>query len=145
MIAAGEAVPGIGGFMKVAGGIFITLIEPVQQMGKNKEDCKKLITNIARLLQTINEELKTLSAENVTIGNSSNAWSSFERRLSIIEEREEDMYEDVVVLRCWSEGDADNSKSMTELQVEENLKFDFSMAGEDIKRWSFSLARAGRT
>ncbi|KIJ48998.1 hypothetical protein M422DRAFT_28290, partial [Sphaerobolus stellatus SS14] len=51
-------------------------------MGKNKEDCKKLITNIARLLQTINEELKILSsAENVTINNFSNAWSSFERSL----------------------------------------------------------------
>ncbi|KIJ48561.1 hypothetical protein M422DRAFT_247409 [Sphaerobolus stellatus SS14] len=73
-IAAGEAVPGIGGFMKVAGGIFVTLIEPVQDNSQT-----------------------TL------------------RRLSIIEEREEDMCKGVVVLRCWSEGDADNSKVYLEV------------------------------
>ncbi|KIJ42039.1 hypothetical protein M422DRAFT_31447, partial [Sphaerobolus stellatus SS14] len=87
-IAAGEAVPGVGGLMKAAGGIFIALLQPLQQMSKNKEDCKTLITNIALLLQTINEELKTLSlAENVTIGNSSNAWSNFERSLENTKEK----------------------------------------------------------
>ncbi|KIJ42065.1 hypothetical protein M422DRAFT_31462 [Sphaerobolus stellatus SS14] len=87
-ITAGEAVPGVGGFMKAAGGIFVALLQPLQQMGKNKEDCKTLITNIALLLQTINEELKTLSlAENVTIGRSSNAWSNFERSLENTKEK----------------------------------------------------------
>ncbi|KIJ48552.1 hypothetical protein M422DRAFT_247402 [Sphaerobolus stellatus SS14] len=114
-IAAGEAVPGIGGFMKVAGGIFVTLIEPVQDNSQT-----------------------TL------------------RRLSIIEEREEDMCKGVVVLRCWSEGDADNSKVYLEVAFHlyvsyqrrkavhdgaKNLKLDINMAGEDIKCWSSSLVR----
>ncbi|KIJ49001.1 hypothetical protein M422DRAFT_28299 [Sphaerobolus stellatus SS14] len=87
-IAAGEAVPGVGGFMKAAGGIFVALLQPLQQMGKNKEDCKTLITNIAQLLQTINEELETLSlAGNITIANSSNAWSKFERSLEDTKEK----------------------------------------------------------
>ncbi|KIJ42055.1 hypothetical protein M422DRAFT_254750 [Sphaerobolus stellatus SS14] len=87
-IAAGEAVPGVGGFMKAAGGIFVALLQPLQQMGKNKEDCKALITNITQLLQTINEELETLSsAGNLTIANSSNAWTKFERSLEDTREK----------------------------------------------------------
>ncbi|KIJ48556.1 hypothetical protein M422DRAFT_247405 [Sphaerobolus stellatus SS14] len=87
-IAAGEAVPGVGGFMKAAGGIFVALLQPLQQMGKNKEDCKALITNITQLLQTINEELETLSsAGNLTIANPSNAWTKFERSLEDTREK----------------------------------------------------------
>ncbi|KIJ42061.1 hypothetical protein M422DRAFT_254756 [Sphaerobolus stellatus SS14] len=86
-ITAGEAVPGVGGFMKAAGGIFLALLQPLQQMGKNKEDCKTLITNIAQLLQTINKELKTLSSGDITLANSSNAWSDFERSLEETKEK----------------------------------------------------------
>ncbi|KIJ48049.1 hypothetical protein M422DRAFT_248213 [Sphaerobolus stellatus SS14] len=47
-----------GGFIKDAAGVFINLLQSVQQMGKNKEHCKTLITSITQLLKTVNEELR---------------------------------------------------------------------------------------
>ncbi|KIJ43223.1 hypothetical protein M422DRAFT_253427 [Sphaerobolus stellatus SS14] len=65
-IIAGDAVPGVRGVIKAAAGMFIALLQPVQQMGKNKEDCRILITSVAQLLQAVNKELKTGSSfENI--------------------------------------------------------------------------------
>ncbi|KIJ39727.1 hypothetical protein M422DRAFT_257560 [Sphaerobolus stellatus SS14] len=84
LIVVSDAVPGVGGFIKGAAGVFIALLDPVQQMGKNKEDCKMLIMSIVELLQTVNQELRMIPTfEDMTMDTYSNAWSNFERHVSM--------------------------------------------------------------
>ncbi|KIJ43235.1 hypothetical protein M422DRAFT_253442 [Sphaerobolus stellatus SS14] len=84
LIVVSDAVPAVGGFIKGAAGVFIALLDPVQQMGKNKEDCKMLIMSIVELLQTVNQELRMISMfEDMTMDPYSNAWSNFEKHVSM--------------------------------------------------------------
>ncbi|KIJ39670.1 hypothetical protein M422DRAFT_257501 [Sphaerobolus stellatus SS14] len=84
LIVVSDTVPGVGGFIKGAAGVFIALLDPIQQMGKNKEDCKMLIMSIVELLQTVNQELRMIPTfEDMTMDTYSNAWSNFERHVSM--------------------------------------------------------------
>ncbi|KIJ43209.1 hypothetical protein M422DRAFT_253403 [Sphaerobolus stellatus SS14] len=82
-IVAGDAVPRVGGVIKAGTGIFVAFLQPVQQMGKNREDCRVLITGNTQLLQNFNEELKTISLLDVTaLDSHSLSWLKFEDSLS---------------------------------------------------------------
>ncbi|KIJ22937.1 hypothetical protein M422DRAFT_276578 [Sphaerobolus stellatus SS14] len=77
-----DTVPIVGGLIKGASAVFNSLIESIQQMGRNKENCKVLITSIAQLLEIVNLGLKTLpSIESLALHSYSNAWTDFERPL----------------------------------------------------------------
>ncbi|KIJ29581.1 hypothetical protein M422DRAFT_269021 [Sphaerobolus stellatus SS14] len=82
-IVEGDAVPGVGGVIKARTGIFVALLQPVQQMGKNREDCRVLITDITQLLQNFNEELKNniTLLDVTTLDSHSLSWLKFERFL----------------------------------------------------------------
>ncbi|KIJ47816.1 hypothetical protein M422DRAFT_28609 [Sphaerobolus stellatus SS14] len=87
-IEAGNVIPGMGGLIKGAAGAFVTLLEPVQQMGKNKDDCKLLITSITQVLETVNKELKTIPLlEGTTLDTHSKVWYNLERSLENTKER----------------------------------------------------------
>ncbi|KIJ53137.1 hypothetical protein M422DRAFT_775823 [Sphaerobolus stellatus SS14] len=104
-IAAGDAIPGVGGFMKGAAGVFVALLEPVQQMGKNKENCKSLITSIAKIFETVNQELSMLPLlENESIDSYCKAWSDFETFLTETKERLEDLNSEGKLTRYFGAG-----------------------------------------
>ncbi|KIJ39665.1 hypothetical protein M422DRAFT_257494 [Sphaerobolus stellatus SS14] len=74
-ISAVDIIPSTGKFIKVTACVFINIIQLLQQLCKNKDDCRMLITSIIHLLKKANCELWMEPLLDNTAGDRySNAW-----------------------------------------------------------------------